>query len=80
MHVRYTMKERFPQGKFGKLKPIADGPFKVLKKNGKNAYEIELLEGYGVSPTFNVTDLSPYHGDESFEDLMTSFFYLGRMT
>ena len=59
MHLR---NERFPQCKFGKLKPKADGPFKVLKRIGKNAYEIELSEGYEVSPTVNVVDLCPYHG------------------
>ena len=65
----HLIEERFPQGKFGKLKPKADGPFKVLNRIGKNVYEIELLEGYGVLPTFNVADLSPYH-----EDLRTSLF------
>ena len=48
----YLRKDRFLQGKFWKLKPKADGPFKVLKRISKNAYEIELPEGYGVSPTF----------------------------
>ena len=71
IHLR---KERFPQGKFGKLKPKADGPFKVLKRIGKNAYEIELPEGYEVSPIFNVVDLSLYHGDLSNEDLRISLF------
>ena len=71
IHLR---KERFPQGKFGKLKPKADGPFKVLKRIGKNAYEIELPEGYEVSPIFNVVDLSLYHGDVSNEDLRISLF------
>ena len=51
-----------------------DGSFKVLNRIGKNAYEIELFESYRVSPTFNVVDLSPYHGDESFEDLRISLF------
>ena len=41
IHLR---KERFLQGKCGKLKPKADGPFKVLKRIGKKAYEIELPE------------------------------------
>ena len=74
IHLR---KERFPQGKFGKLKPKVDGPFKVLKRIGNNAYEIELPNRYGVSPTFNVVDLSLYHGDGSNEDLGTSLFQPG---
>ena len=65
------------RGKFRKLKPKTDGPFKVLKRIGKNAYEIELPKVYGVSPTFNIADLSPYHGDGSNEDLRTSLFQPG---
>ena len=44
IHLR---KERFPHGKFGKLKPKADGPFKVLKRIGKNAYEMNCPRGMG---------------------------------
>ncbi|KAF7127640.1 hypothetical protein RHSIM_Rhsim11G0031100 [Rhododendron simsii] len=58
VHLR---KEHFPPGRYGKLKPRADGPFKVLKRIGENAYQIELPEEYGVSRTFNVSDLSPFH-------------------
>ena len=41
----------------------------MLEKVGKNAYKIELPKDYGVSPTFNVIDLSPYHYDENGLDL-----------
>lgn len=60
VHLR---KERFPRGQFAKLKPRADGPFKVLKRIGENAYKIELPAEY--EDTFNVSDLSPYYGEES---------------
>ena len=71
IHLR---KERFPQDKYGKLKPKADGSFRVLKKVGGNAYKIELPKNYGVSPIFNMADLSPYHYDENGSDLRTSLF------
>ncbi|KAI3498749.1 hypothetical protein L1887_34530 [Cichorium endivia] len=57
IHLR---KERFPGGRFGKLQPRADGPFKVLKRINDNAYKIELPGHYNVSATFNVSDLTPY--------------------
>ena len=71
IHLR---KERFPQGKYGKLKPKANGPFRVLEIVGGNAYKIELSEDYGVSPTFNMADLSPYHFDENGSYMKTSLF------
>ena len=62
LHLR---KERFPQERNSKLKPRGDGPFKVLKRINNNAYIIDIPQSkYLVSNTFNVSDLSPYHGDE----------------
>ncbi|PKU84723.1 putative mitochondrial protein [Dendrobium catenatum] len=57
-------KERFPQGAFSKLKPKADGPFRIVKKIGDNAYQIDLPGDYNISATFNVADLSPYYEPE----------------
>ncbi|PKU68694.1 RNA-directed DNA polymerase [Dendrobium catenatum] len=57
-------KERFPPGAFGKLKPKADGPFRVVRKLGDNAYQIELPSEYNVSATFNVAYLVPYYEPE----------------
>jgi len=39
-------------------------PFKVLRKINNNAYEIDLPSTYGVSTSFNVSDLSPFFGSE----------------
>ena len=57
LHLR---KERFPARRKSKLDDRGDGPFKVLRCFGPNAYELELPPGFGVSATFNVADLSPY--------------------
>jgi hypothetical protein len=42
----------------------AAGPFKILEKINDNAYKLELppLE-FGISPTFNISDLKPYLGE-----------------
>ncbi|GKA13070.1 RNA-directed DNA polymerase [Tanacetum coccineum] len=65
-------------GRFGKLKPRGDGPFRVLKKINDNAYKIELPGHYNVSATFNVADLSPYKGDSDDEpDSGSSLFQEG---
>ena len=50
-------KDRFPPGKFGKLKPRVDGPFKIIEKIGENAYKLQLLDEYEIPPMFNVKDL-----------------------
>ena len=60
IHLR---KDRFPKYRQNKLLPRADGPFKVMKKIGDNAYKIDLPQTYGVSDTFNIGDLSKYEGN-----------------
>lgn len=69
VHLR---KERFSPGKYNKLKPRAAGPFQVVKRIGENAYEIDLPLEYEVSKTFNVSDLSPYHGTHDTSDSRAS--------
>jgi hypothetical protein len=41
-----------------------DGPFKILEKINDNAYKLELPPEFGVSPTFNISDLRRYLGEE----------------
>jgi hypothetical protein len=56
VHLR---KDRFPDLRKSKLMPRAVGPFKVLEKINDNAYKLELPPEFGVSPTFNISDLKP---------------------
>src|SRR5438105_14391522 len=42
----------------------ATGPFKDLEKINENAYKLELPPYFGVSPTFNISDLRLYLGEE----------------
>jgi hypothetical protein len=39
-------------------------PFKILAKINDNAYKLELPPEFGVSPSFNISDLRPYLGEE----------------
>jgi hypothetical protein len=42
----------------------AAGPFKILAKINDNAYKLELPPEFGVSPSFNISDLRPCLGEE----------------
>ena len=68
LHMR---KERFPEQRRSKLLPRGDGPFQVLERINDNAYKMDLPGEYGVSATFNVSDLSPF---DVGEDLRTNPF------
>ena len=57
-------KERFPKQPNAKLPPRVDGPFNIVQKINDNSYKVEFPGTYGVSETFNVTDISPYLDDK----------------
>jgi hypothetical protein len=59
--------------------PRADGSFKVLEKINEKAYKLDLPTDFGVSPTFNITDLKPYLGEEDELQSRTSKMQEGRM-
>ena len=52
--------ERFPPGAIKKLHARGAGPFKVIRRMGPNAYVLELPPDYGISSTFNISDLVEY--------------------
>jgi hypothetical protein len=51
-------KRSFLELRKSKLMPRADGPFKILEKVNDNAYKFALPPDFGVSLTFNITDLT----------------------
>ena len=57
MVLVHLKKERFHKREYNKLKFKNIGAYKIVKKFLPNAYEIELLEGVGISLIFNVVDL-----------------------
>ena len=62
LHMR---KDRFPEQRRSKLQPRGAGPFRVLERINDNAYKLELPGEYGVSASFNVSDLSSFDvGDD----------------
>ncbi|XP_037495994.1 uncharacterized protein LOC119370926 [Jatropha curcas] len=67
--VHFFRKERFPNQRKTKL-----DVFQVLEHINDNAYKIDLSGEYGVSTTFNVSDLSPFDMDA---DLRTNLFEEG---
>ncbi|KAI3459661.1 hypothetical protein Pfo_016324 [Paulownia fortunei] len=57
LHMR---KDHFPEHRRSKLLPRGDGPFQVVECINDNAYKLELPGEYGVSASFNVSDLSHF--------------------
>lgn len=53
--------ERFQAGVAKKLHAHSFGLFKILKRIGPDVYILNLPADLGISLTFNVEDLVPYH-------------------
>lgn len=69
----YLKKERFTAGTYNKLKEKKIGPCRVLRKINDNAYKIELPAHIRTHSTFNVRDLTPYHGENDLNSETSSF-------
>lgn len=57
--------EQFPPGSFTKLHARRTEPFRVKKKLGSNAYVIDLPPDFGISPIFNIEDITEFKGDST---------------
>ena len=57
--------------------PRTDGPFCILERINDNAYKLDLPTDFGASPTFNVSDLKPYMGNEDELESRTTPFQEG---
>ena len=76
LHLR---KDRFPNERNSKLKPRGDGPFKILKRINNNAYKLDLpKDKYSVHDSFNINDLSPFHGPPSDDEASESWTTLSQ--
>nr|GLL44634.1 hypothetical protein AMTR_s02100p00009220 [Ipomoea trifida] len=62
LHLR---KSQFPVQRRSKLMPRGDGPFQVASRINDNAHKLALPREYGVSTSFNVSDLFPFNEDEA---------------
>ncbi|PKA46483.1 hypothetical protein AXF42_Ash012616 [Apostasia shenzhenica] len=62
----HTNSVRFSRGKSNKLTAKKIGLYRILRKISSNAYELELPEHMSINPTFNISNLLPYH--EPFPD------------
>ena len=63
--------ERLPKNSLKKLHVRAMGPYQILRKLGSNTYILDLPDSIGISPIFNVDDLTLHQG--TFEPSCLSF-------
>jgi len=54
--------EQFSTGTIKKLNARKASPYKILKKINPNAYVIDLPSNFGISLTFNISNLIAYKG------------------
>ncbi|PKU80597.1 hypothetical protein MA16_Dca011721 [Dendrobium catenatum] len=57
-------RERFAPGEYSKLARRKLGPVPIIAKYNDNAYRVQLPPGCNTSPTFNVSDIWPYHSTD----------------
>jgi len=50
--------KRLPKNSLKKLHAYAIGPYHILRKLGSNAHILDLPSSLGISPIFNVEDLT----------------------
>jgi hypothetical protein len=62
--MAHLRKDIFPIGMYNKLKYKKIGPCKILRKIFDNAYKLDLLEAFDISPIFNVSELYEFHEEE----------------
>jgi hypothetical protein len=74
LHLR---KERFSELRKSKLMSRTTGPFKILAMINDNAYKLELPPKFGVSLSFNISDLRPYFGEEDEMSSRTTSMQVG---
>ncbi|KAI0491610.1 hypothetical protein KFK09_025870 [Dendrobium nobile] len=65
-------RERFAPGTYTKLSRRKLGPVPIVAKINDNAYTVELPTGYNTSPTFNVSDIWPYHPPDDTIQIISS--------
>ncbi|KAA0063264.1 Transposon Ty3-G Gag-Pol polyprotein [Cucumis melo var. makuwa] len=61
----YLYKSRFPSH-HSKMTNKHIDPFQILERLDPNAYRLDLQANIIINPSFNISDLSPYHALDSF--------------